>query len=381
MTIGFDAKRAFHNTTGLGNYSRTLIQGLLEVEPSFNYILFTPKPKLSFLHSTTTNIKIIEPQSFMAQKFSSLWRLCNLGLFNKDVRIDLFHGLTNELPICLPKKLPKIVTVHDIIFEFYPEFYPLADRMIHRAKIKHACKIADIVMTDSFNTKNDLINYYFVPEEKIKVCFLSYNQDYIKKNSTEALQSIQAKYNLPQQFFLYVGTIEPRKNLLLICQALNLLKNSLKIPLVVVGHGKKYFEYIQQFLAKHHLTKQVIFLNYPKDKAYQPESIYHDLPAIYQLSTTFIYPSLYEGFGLPILEAMASGVPVITTKLTSLPEVAGSGAIYVHPLSAESMAQSINDSLDLKIRQDCLNLATTHIKNFEPIHCTNQVLNIYKLFL
>lgn len=176
MNIGFDGKRAFQNRTGLGNYIRVLLPLLIKYYPQHFYTLFAPKKTDLFDVQSYENVSVTIPQDFLDKKIPALWRRSGMV---KDIvasEIDLYHGVSNELPNKLERtKVKKVVTVHDLIFERFPQAYSLDEQYVHRWKIKHACRIADSVIAISKQTKADLINIYKVGEEKIEVCYQSCN--------------------------------------------------------------------------------------------------------------------------------------------------------------------------------------------------------------
>ena len=239
MNIGFDAKRAFLNQSGLGNYSRTLIKSLSEYFPDNHYSLFTTKKNnsdFSTFLSAQKNISIIQPEKFLDKKITANWRSYTITELLTKRKADVYHGLSNELPFNIKQfNGKKIVTIHDLIFLRYPKLYSLIDRNIYNKKFRSACELADVIIATSEQTKNDIIEFYSVDSEKIKVVYQSCNQAFYNKTDKDAVKKIMSKYNLPENFLLYVGTIEERKNLLTILKALTIIKD---VPLVVVGKKK-----------------------------------------------------------------------------------------------------------------------------------------------
>jgi len=325
MKIGFDAKRLFHNNSGLGNYSRDLVRILSEFFPENNYYLFAKKK------SDKSN-KLLNRKNVFFKKISSgiFSRQTKMGLDAQNHNCDIFHGLSGELPIKWnkDKNIKKIVTIHDLIFLKYPQFYSFFDRKIHTWKAKRATKKSDIIIAISQQTKKDIIEYFNVPEKKIRVVYQTCNDSFKKTYSQEELQRTSKKFNLPNQFILNVGTIEERKNLLFVVKAIK----GTEIPLVVIGKETKYFQKIKQFISVNNMQKQVYFL--------QNVDI-TELAHIYRLAKIFVYPSLYEGFGIPIIEAIFSRTPVITSNLSCLPEAGGDHSVYVNPIDIEDIQTKI----------------------------------------
>ena len=301
MKIGYDAKRAFLNNTGLGNYSRWLIKAMASYHPDNNYYLYTPHAKansrLNFLKDNS-NIHIVTPRSNL---FTSLWRSNGIVTDLKRDGIQLFHGLSHELPLGIKQSGVKaVVTVHDLIFMRFPQQFGRINHWIYTAKIKYACRVADKIIAVSQKTKDDIIELLGISPEKIEVVYQGCNPAFGIEQTNEKKIAVKQKYNLPNQFILSVGTIEERKNLLLTVKALLSVNDS--TPLVVVGKATPYTKKVKAFIAAHNLGNRVLFLH---------DVDFHDLPAIYQQATVFVYVSRYEGFGIPLLEAINCVTPVI----------------------------------------------------------------------
>lgn len=380
MNIGFDAKRAFHNRTGLGHYSRTLMNSLAKYYPQHHYYLFNPKPS-AFYKPTAENMHTILPTGMLHQKLSSLWRS---NWIKKDIvanKIDLYHGLSHEIPIGLHKTNCKtIVTIHDLIFERYPKQYKKIDIKIYQKKFRYACKNANRIIAISKQTKEDIIQFYGIEASKIDICYQSCNPSFAQKISTDEKIRIKEKYGLPKQFYLYVGSIIERKNLLTICKALHLLKEKNTIPLVVIGDGDTYVDEVKSYLKKNNIEKSVFFLS--EQEAAQRSITFRnaaDFPAIYQSAIAMIYPSIFEGFGIPVLEALWSRLPVITSNISCLPEAAGEGSILVNPYSeieiAEAMQIVANDELK---RMEMIDAGWEHAHHFTNEKCAANVMEVYK---
>ena len=211
MNIGFEAKRAYHNQTGLGHYSRTLIRSLATDFQQHQYFLFTPKPSALFQFNDLPNVKEVLPQSFLAKKFSSAWRSNWVKNDLKKNNIDLYHGLSHEIPVNIKQTgIKSVVTIHDLIHERYPEQYKLIDRKIYTKKFRYACEHADKIIAISNQTKEDIIDFYKTPAEKIEVCYQSCNPAFGVEVAADVKQRIKQHYNLPDRYFLYVGSVIER---------------------------------------------------------------------------------------------------------------------------------------------------------------------------
>ena len=380
MNIGFDAKRAFHNGTGLGHYSRTLIQSLSAFHPEHQYYLFNPKPGELF-QLKGANLHEVLPTGFFNNLFRSAWRSSWVKKDLKRLKIDLYHGLSHEIPIGINKTgIKSVVTIHDLIHERYPEQYNPIDVRIYNKKFRYACEQADKVIAISEQTKRDIIEFYKTPAEKITVCYQSCNPAFGQIISEEEKVAVKKEYGLPDQFFLYVGSIIERKNLLNICKALFLLREDLDIPLVVIGDGGKYKQQVKDFVLQNGLGKRVIFLS-DNDKAktspaFRSAAVF---PAIYQSAIAMIYPSFFEGFGIPVLEALWSRLPVITSNVSCLPEAGGDGAYYVNPAIAAEIAAGMKKIFEDKNFADSLKeKGWLHAQHFTQQKCADAVMEVYK---
>lgn len=381
MNIGFDAKRAYHNGTGLGNYSRSLIQSLAQYYGQHQYYSFNPKPSTRFATPPLPNVHEVLPSSPLAKTFPALWRSKWMTNDLKKQQIDLYHGLSNELPSGISATgIPSVVTIHDLIFEKYPEQYNPIDVLIYRKKYRYACRQAQRVIAISEQTKRDLVEIYKVPAQKIEVCYQSCHPQFEQVVSHDEKEAVRKKYGLPERYFLSVGSIIERKNLMNVCRALLLLKDKMEIPLMVIGDGKKYKRDLKHFLAQHGLTSQVIFLK-EKEAVMQDEGFRsgQTFPHIYQMAEALVYPSLYEGFGIPVLEALWSRIPVITSNTSCLPEAGGAGALYVDPHSPQQIADAmLQAATDKEHMQQSVEIGLMHAQTFSLSKTAAAVMAVYQ---
>ena len=383
MNIGFDAKRAYHNGTGLGHYSRTLIRSLAEYFPQHEYYLFNPRSSGVF-EVTGEKIHEVLPSNLLHKTLSSVWRSKWVTNDLKELNIDIYHGLSNEIPLDVHKTgVRSVVTIHDTIFERYPAQYSRIDAEIYKRKFKYACDHANKVIAISQQTKKDIVEFYKTPEEKIAVCYQSCNPAFSKTIDEKTKQQVKQKYSLPDQYFLYVGSIIERKNLLGICKALYLLRNDLTIPLVVIGDGTRYKQQVKDFIKQNGLEKQVIFLSDdPLAKVASSFLRADDFPAIYQMAIAMIYPSFFEGFGIPVLESLWSRLPVITSNVSSLPEAGGDGAYYVDPNSADEIAVGMKKIYsDETFAESLRQKGWKYAQNFTQQKCAGDVMKVYEKLL
>jgi len=342
MRIGFDAKRAFHNTSGLGNYSRDLLRILSNAWQNDEFLLFNPKPSLKKFGQNFNNTTQINPEGRW-KKWRSLWRLHAIAKVAKELKLDIYHGLSNELPMNISKNTKTIVTIHDVIFERFPEWYATVDRKIYRKKFKSAAQIANLVVTISEQSKADLIHFYNIDPDKIKVVYQSCHEAFQKEISKTSFTAVADKFNLPKKYLLYVGTIEKRKNLLTVLQA---IENQPQIELVVVGKKTKYAKEVFDFIENSNLKNRVHHL---------AKINMQELAAVYKGAHTFVYPSQFEGFGIPIIEALFSKVPVITSTGSCFSEAGGPHSIYLPFNGVEEWQKNIVELWNDKVK--CTNIA------------------------
>jgi glycosyltransferase involved in cell wall biosynthesis len=368
MKIGFDAKRAFKNRSGLGNYSRSVISLLSEYFPENEYILYTPYTRQELFTPFPAN-RIRTPQNFLSRSFPSIWRSACLNSVIKGDKPDIFHGLSNELPMGISKSnVRSVVTIHDLIFLHHPELYPMFDRQVYKAKFSYACRIADMVLAVSEATRQDIIENYKTDPAKIKVAYQTCSPAFQKKVTESEKLAIKRKYDLPEEFILSVGTIEERKNSLSILKALHTGK--IETALVLVGKPTPYLRKIEEYIAQNKMEKQVLLRHSVSSD---------DLPALYQSAGLFVYPSLFEGFGIPILEALFSGTPVITSKGSCFSETGGDAALYTDPLRTEELADLITRVLgDQILHSSMIAKGLNHANRFTAEHTAKRLIELYQ---
>ena len=365
MKLGFDAKRIFYNHTGLGNYSRGIVENLYQFHQDCDIHLFTPALKASLETNELQEKTIIHTAS---TKPSWYWRTFKMTKNLEKQEIDIYHGLTHELPKGIHKsKVKSVLTVHDLIFKIYPQQYKFLDSKIYDWKLKYACKAADVIVAISEHTKRDIIKYYKVPAEKIEVIYQTCDERFKIKASLQEKERVKTQHQLPKQFLLSVGSIIERKNLLTLVKAMK----TVDIPLVVVGNGKDYKNRVETYIKANQLENKVIFLKNVSNE---------DLSILYQLAEIFIYPSLYEGFGIPIIEAIFSKTPVITTTLSALPEAGGKFSNYVSGIDIKELSETINELLEnqTKAKEHLQKSFDWASEQFSPKNTANQLYQLYK---
>ncbi len=380
MRIGLDAKRAFHNSTGLGNYSRTLIRSLDTYFPENEYYLFNPKPSKKY-KLAGAHLHECLPKDILHKLLPAFWRSRWVLSDLRSMKIDLYHGLSHEIPFGIGETSVKsIVTVHDLIFLKYPDQYNPIDVKTYDYKMRYACQTANHVIASSIQTKNDLIDLYAIPEQKITVCYQSCDERFTHTIDESIMEACLASLPLPARFFLYVGSIIERKGLLNIVEAMHLIPADQRIPLVVIGHGRQTKKNVMQFIEKNGMKNDVLFLNdwatgHPERFAL----IEQYLPAIYHAAYALIYPSQYEGFGIPVLEALSCGTPVITSNQSCLPEVGGPGSIYVHPKDPDEIQTAMLQLASDETKRIEMRLTgLKHADQFTEEKCVSSVMKVYQ---
>lgn len=323
MKIGIDARKI--NDLGIGTYIKNIITRLPLLSDD-EYVLFGSSEKLK-----DYNIPVIE---FNLPVYSIKEQIKFPGIIKKS-GIDLFHSPHYVVPLFSFKKAEclrsMVVTVHDLIHLIFPEYLPSRPAYFYaKFMISSACRKAKKIITISENTKKDIIKYFNLEPSKIKVVYLGVSE--IFKQSAEKSAKARAKYG---KYLLYVGAIRPHKNILTLIESFYKLKKekNIKHNLIIIGRGKMpYINEVKRKINNYFMQNEVLmFENLPQKK----------LIEFYCGSDLFVFPTLYEGFGLPVLEAMACGCPVLTSDTSSLPEVAGDAGIMVNPLSIEEISQAI----------------------------------------
>jgi glycosyltransferase involved in cell wall biosynthesis len=367
MKLGFDAKRIFHNTTGLGNYSRDLVRILNEYYSENTFSLYNPKPKRVHRFQLTNQTKEILPKNKFWKRFSSFWRQGPIIKQLLEDEIEIYHGLSGEIPNGIEKTMIKsVVTIHDLIFVRYPELYSFFDRKIHFRKFHNAAKNANAVIAISEQTKRDIIDFLKIDASKITVIYQGCHAIFKEKQTTEFKEKVLEKYNLPKKFILNVGTIEARKN------ALSLIKatKNIDFPTVIVGGKTKYYNEILTYVSEHQLAHKIYFL--------EGLSV-QELAAIYQAATIFVYPSIFEGFGIPIIEALYSKTAVITSTGSCFSEAGGLDTIYVEPNNVKELITQINRLLESKeLRDDIANKGFRFVQKFNDKQIAKSYFSVYK---
>lgn len=361
MRIAFDAKRAFANARGLGNYSRDTIRLLTSYALENDYFYCgQPSPLFSPVCGT-----VLSPQGIW-RAFPALWRTVGCLSDLQAHGIEVYHGLSGELPIGIHRTgIKTIVTMHDAIFMRYPNLYSPTYRWLFAKKVAYACQYADVIIAISEQTKRDMINYFSADERKIRVVYQGCNNQFRQPVSEQQVEQVRAKYGLPEQYLLYVGALEPRKNLLNLQSAL--AAANIDVPMVYVGARSEYAAQLQRMASQQLL--QVHFLH---------SVPFNEFPALYRGAQVFVYPSIYEGFGIPILEAMCVGTPVVTSLGSCFEETGGDAALYADATDVQAIGSQISKVLsDADLRLRMIQKGFLQSEKFSDEHVAHNLIEVY----
>ena len=366
MKVGITAEALNIGGTGIRTYTYNLIKNLNEVNKC-HISLVESKNDIIFPHLN----KIIIPNPLNKISKLYLWHpYLSIKLNSRNYNLDIIHSLNQGPAFFKLKRQKYIITVHDILPIVFPEVRPFDVYLVYKFLLPKTLKNADKIITDSNSTKKDLIHYFNVPEEKIKVILLAADEKFQPLNDEET-KEVKQKYHLNFPFILYLGGLAAHKNISTLIKAFYTLKKK-KFQHKLVITGKKRWKYNEIFetIDKLNLQKDVIFTGCVLDE---------DLPALYNAADLFVYPSLYEGFGLPPLEAMVCGTPVITSNTSSLPEVVGDAGIMVDPFDVDGLAKAMYEVLtDDGLRDDMIKKGLERAKMFSWEKCARETLGIYE---
>ncbi len=339
MKILIDFSQIPLEKVGVGVYASNLLAKISQLDQKNNYyVLMQDDEDLASAIKNNKNFKIIKVKSQFFRKFILRCFLEHIYIPYLAIKykITLIHSLHYSFPVLAFTK--KVVTVHDLTFFKFPESHTFIKRHYFRSFIYLAAFFADKIITDSNSTSMDFLQRFKINSQRIKTIYLG-KDELFKPNLDESkIEAVKSKYNITKDYFLFLGTIEPRKNIKNLILAFDkLLKENNNYQLVIAGKKGWDYEGIFSLVEELHLGSKVIFTGFIDEK---------DKPYLICGAKIFIYPSIYEGFGIPVLEALACGVPTITSNISSLPEVAGNAAMLINPLNMEELYSSIKKLLN-----------------------------------
>ncbi len=371
LKIGIDISPLTSSSrTGVGEYTYELLNALFDIDSENQYFLFYNSfadVSINIPKWTQKNVHFVHT-SWPNKIFHFLLQIFNYPKFDTliesktGIKLDYFFSPNIGFQ-AISKNTKHILTVHDLSFEIFPECFSLKMRLWHAfLSPRRQCQSADIILTPSENTKRDIVDLYAIAKDKIKVLSPGLSSLF---SSFEKKSDIQKEYHLPEKYILFLGTIEPRKNIEGLLKAFDIFQKDFpEYYLVIAGakgwKNKHIFETIEK-------TRNVQYIGYisPQDK-----------PALYAGASVFVYPSLYEGFGFPVLEAFASGVAVITSSRSSLPEVAGDAAYYVNPYNSLEITEGIRRFVtDRELSKIFIQKGFSQIQNFSWKKTAEQFLS------
>lgn len=380
MKIGIIAGSIDNKATGIDNYSYNLIKNLALLTSSKDFEIIVIHTGDKILQEIVNSVKYTTKISQYIMKIPNFpfdWQK-RFGKFlqksliipTQSRKLDIIHDVHLGVFFFYPKQIKKILTIHDLVPIKFPQTHKIETILVYKYVLIGSLKQVNIIIANSYNTKQDITKYFKIPEEKIRVTYLGVDEDY-KPLPENEIEKIRQKHNLTYPFILYVGTLEARKNIPTLLKAFYKLKNKgLSHKLVITGKKGWKYKNIFKLTEQLNLQKDVVFTGYvPRE----------DLPALYNAADLFVYPSIYEGFGLPPLEAMACGIPVITSSSSSLPEVVGNAGIMVSPYDVDGLAKAMyevltNEGLKEELRKRGLKRA----KLFSWRKTAKETLKVYE---
>lgn len=374
ITVGFDAKRIVRNGTGLGSYGRTLVNDLAAFS-EFDLRLYAPDRGRDNLRQQVPerqNLHYVYPLSSLSSPLSSLyksyWRSRGIVSQLQADGVQVFHGLSGELPVGIRKSgIKTVVTIHDLIFMRHPEYYNPIDVLIYKRKFFQTLREADRIVAISECTRRDICELGGIEKEHIDLVYQSCAQRFHQTHDAFASNAVRVRYKLSERFILSVGSIEERKNTLLAVKALAWLPD--EVHLVLVGRSTKYAKQVADYAEHHQLAHRLHLLHGVPDD---------DLPALYELAEAFVYPSRYEGFGIPIIEAIRMGLPVVACTGSCLEEAGGPDSLYVDPDDAEGLAAALQQVLrGAEGREVRIERSLDYVRRFENNDAAQRFAAIY----
>jgi len=364
VRIAFDVGFIFQEKTGIGHAAQQLVEGLERIAPGHHYIVLDNAPIANGFSLGRFR------KGALRKVLYTTWQNTYLPLWLQRQGIHLVHA-PNFIPP-LVKACATVITVHDVAFLCYPEAYDPSYLHFLRTMLPRALRAADHIITVSENTRRDLLRHYGVSPSKVGVVYNGVGEIFLRRFDHETLEAKRREYGLPEKFILSVGTIEPRKNFGLLVEAFACLKLREKMDhqLVLVGKKDRDYPAVAAIIAKYGLQSEVHLPGWVPVE---------DLAAIYQLADLLAYPSLYEGFGLPLLEAMASGLPVIASNVSAIPEVVGDAALLVSPTDPEELTNAMRAALREKsLREELAEKGLKRARKFSWDRAAENTLRIYE---
>lgn len=346
--FGYDEKSGLPRRVGSGEYCYELLINLHKIDKKNNYIIYLPQDTTSDLPKESANwhYKIVKPKK--------MWTLIGLSLeflFRRS-KPDVFLSPTHYMPIVAPRNT--VISILDVSYIRFPELFKKSDLRQLANWTKFSVKKAKRVFTISQASKDDIIKEYGISRDRVVVTYPGIRQGLMIKDEGLGMDELKKKYGINGEYILFVGTLQPRKNIIRLIEAFSKIKSDIK--LVIIGKKGWLYEGILGAPKKFNIENKVKFLDFVSDD---------DLPAFYKNAVCFVLPSLYEGFGLPILEAMKYGCPVVTSNVSSLPEAGGDAALYVNPLDVKDIKKNLELIIqNSELREKLIKKGYEQVKKF-----------------
>lgn len=368
VKIGIDGRAAiWYRGTGIGTYTYQLIRSLHQLKHQHQMRVFWPGDEYRELDPTAD--AVFNSLEKYREKF---WESIHIPNRITDEAIDIYHVPQNGIGLPVSKTCPLVVTIHDLIPYVYPETVGKGYLKIFLEEMPRIIEMSDHIITVSAWSKRDLMQVFNVPGERITVTYEAPEDIYYPIDREEAKRYLAENYAVPERFILYLGGFGPRKNVQGLIRAFHALKRDLpfKCSLVLVGKEARDFRELAMMVEALGIEKEVVFPGFVPVE---------DLPIFYSGADLFVYPSFYEGFGLPPLEAMACGAPVVTSDLSSIPEVVGDAAVLVNPYDTVSLAEGMYAILaDPKLAEEYRTRGFKRVKEFSWLDTAQKTLDIYE---
>ena len=364
MRVAIDARKL--HDFGIGTYIRNLLRHLARLDRDTEYVLLCREADLGVAAQLGENFRTVlepSPNYSLREQIHVPWLLSR-------VRPDLYHAPHYVLPVAVPS--PAVVTIHDCIHLMFPQYLPnRAAYAYAKATMWAAAKQSDCILTVSEASKRDILRFFNVPADKVVVVYNAIDERFSLEPQPEDVERVRERYQLDQRFVLYAGNIKPHKNLVRVIEAFAvLLTEDPELKLLIIGDEISKLPELRRAVHRHKLHKHVRFLGYLPDDT---------LAILYRLAAVFVFPSLYEGFGLPPVEAMASGTPVVTSNLSSLPEVTGDAAVLVDPYDVESIVAGVRRVLtDPVLAAEMRRKGLIRAREFSWARSVEKTLNVYR---
>ena len=337
-----------YRNAGVSRFTYSLLEGLSRLESDQSYTAFVNSGQSSVKNGVALGagsaVRLVPSRWSTGRPERRIaWEQLALPIQLRRERIDVFHSPVNVLPERMP--CASVVTVHDLAFERFPQYFRPARRIYQHTFTRRSVHAATLIVAVSESTRRDLVECFQAPEDRVRIVYPAIDADFQPVDDSQALAAFRERSHLPPRYLLFLGTLEPRKNLLTLIEAYALLRSALPDapPLVLAGGKGWYYQAITERIQALHLGQRIILAGYiPRE----------DQPLWYAGAELFIYPSVYEGFGLPIAEALACGAPTIISNVSSMPEAGGSVAIQVAPDDVQGLAHAMQGIiLDPSARQ------------------------------